>query len=32
MKMKGGPDSLKQGAASTREMGAEIIRKVTSDE
>ena len=31
MKMKGSPDVLKQGAASTRQMGDEIIKKVTSD-
>jgi len=30
MKLKGTPDVLKQGAASTREMGEEIVRKVTS--
>jgi len=31
MKMKGSPDVINKGAASTREMGEEIIRKVTSD-
>jgi isocitrate dehydrogenase (NAD+) len=31
MKMKGSPDALKHGAASTRQMGDEIIRKVTGD-
>jgi isocitrate/isopropylmalate dehydrogenase len=31
MKMKGSEDAVKQGAASTRQMGDEIIRKVTGD-
>lgn len=31
MKLKGTPDVLKHGAASTREMGEEIVRKVTRD-
>ena len=32
MKMKGGPDVVREGAASTRQMGDAIIEKVTSDE
>jgi 3-isopropylmalate dehydrogenase len=32
MKLRGSPDALKQGAASTREMGDAIIKKVTSNE
>jgi 3-isopropylmalate dehydrogenase len=32
MKMKGSPGVIQQGAASTREMGDEIIKKVTSNE
>ena len=32
MKLKGSPDALKQGAASTREMGEEIVRRVRSNE
>ncbi len=31
LKMKGGPDVVKHGAASTREMGDAIIEKVTGD-
>ncbi|MBN2273077.1 MAG: isocitrate/isopropylmalate dehydrogenase family protein [Bacteroidales bacterium] len=31
MKMKGSPDVIKNGAASTRQMGDAIIKKVTSD-
>jgi len=31
MKMKGSPDAIRNGAASTREMGEEIIKKVTRD-
>jgi isocitrate/isopropylmalate dehydrogenase len=32
MKMKGSPDAIKKGAASTREMAEEILRKVRSEE
>jgi hypothetical protein len=32
MKMKGSSDALKQGAASTRQMGDEIVKKVTTIE
>ena len=32
MKLKGSPEALKQGAASTREMGEAIIKKVMSNE
>ncbi len=31
MKMKGSPEAIRNGAASTREMGEEIIKKVMSD-